>query len=69
MYDRTKVPGFYFYRTNNIKIKINNAEDESWCIDGEKLKKSPDNIYNIKIENKVKILIPKKNIKKLFKNN
>lgn len=68
MYDRTKVPGFYFYRTNNIKLKINNAEEETWCIDGEQLEKDHNNKYNIEIKNDVKILIPKKNIKKLFKN-
>lgn len=67
-YDPSKVPGFYFYRTNNIKLKINNAEEETWCIDGEKLEKSPNNKYNIEILNKIKILIPKKNIKKLFNN-
>lgn len=68
MYDTSKVPGFYFYKTNNIKLKINNAEEESWCIDGEKLKKNTNDKYNISIANKVKILIPKKNIKKLFNN-
>ena len=36
-YDATKVPGLYFYRTSNIKIKINNPDNRSWCIDGEKL--------------------------------
>lgn len=66
MYDPSKVPGLYFYRTNNIKIKINNANEETWCIDGEKLNKSPNDRYNISINNNVKILIPKKNIKKLF---
>lgn len=68
MYDKAKVPGFYFYRTNNIKLKINNAEEETWCIDGEKLEKNPNNKYNIGITNNIKILIPKKNIKKLFNN-
>lgn len=68
MYDYSKVPGFYFYKTNNLKIKINNAEDETWCVDGEKLAKNHNDKYNIHIANKVKILIPKKNTKKLFNN-
>lgn len=68
MYDSSKVPGFYFYRTNNIKLKVNNAEEETWCIDGEKLEKNTNDKYNISIKNNVKILIPKKNIKKLFNN-
>lgn len=67
VYDATKVPGIYFYRTNNLKITINNPDKSSWCIDGEKLQKSKTNKYKIEIENKVSILIPKKNIKKLFK--
>lgn len=66
LYDSTNVPGVYFYRTNNIKLKINNAEDETWCIDGEKLEKSEDNKYNIKITKNIQILIPNKNVNKLF---
>lgn len=64
----SKVPGIYFYKTNNIKIKINNDDYKDWCIDGEKLKKSPTNIYKITTENHVQILIPNKNIHKLFNN-
>lgn len=66
MYDSSKVPGFYFYRTDKIKIKINNADGDSWCIDGEKLDHD-NHKYNISIINDVKILIPRKNVKKLFK--
>ena len=66
MYDTSKVPGFYFYRTNSIKIKIHNAEDETWCIDGEKLEKAVNDKYTISINEHVKVLIPKKNINKLF---
>ena len=66
MYDTSKVPGFYFYRTNRLKLKINNAEGDSWCIDGEKLENNDDNTYNISIVNNIQILVPKKNIKRLF---
>lgn len=69
LYDPSKVPGIYFYRTNNIKIKINNADHETWCIDGEKLTKNPDDKYDITLENNIKVLIPKKNINKLFEKN
>lgn len=68
LYDPSKVPGIYFYRTNNIKIKINNEDYKSWCIDGEELEKNQQDKYNIEISNNVKILIPKKNVSKLFKN-
>lgn len=66
LYDPSKVPGIYFYRTNKIKIKINHDENKSWCIDGEKLEPNPENKYNIEIKNNIPILIPKKNISKLF---
>lgn len=65
----SQVPGIYFYRTNNIKIKINTPDYKSWCIDGEKLESNLDDKYNITITNKVKVLIPKKNISKLFTKN
>ncbi|MEE3343090.1 MAG: YegS/Rv2252/BmrU family lipid kinase [Bacilli bacterium] len=69
LYGTSKVPGFYFYRTNKLKIKINNEEEDTWCIDGEKLEQSNNNKYEISIINQIKILVPKKNIKKLFNNN
>ena len=62
----SQVPGLYFYRTNNIKIKINSEGYKPWCIDGEKLETNSKNVYNIEISNRVKILTPKKNISKLF---
>ena len=62
----SKVPGIYFYRTNNLKIKINETDYKEWCIDGEKLESTPNNKYDIKIENKIQVLVPKKNINKLF---
>ena len=71
MYDPSKVPGIYFYKTNNIKMKINNPENKTktWCIDGEKLEPNAQNKYNIELENNIQILIPKKNINKLFVKN
>ena len=67
MYDATRVPGFYFHKTNNLKIKFNTPLDKAWCIDGEEL--SPiDDTYEIKIQKNVEILMPVKNIDKLFIN-
>lgn len=65
LYGPSKVPGIRFHKTNNIKITINTPTNLAWCIDGEKLEETKKQ-YNIKTENKVKILIPTKNIKKLF---
>ena len=65
MYDATRVPGLYFHKTNNLKVKFNNPLDKAWCIDGEEL--TPiKNKYEIKIQNGVEILMPTKNVKKLF---
>jgi len=65
MYDATKVPGFYFQKTNNLKIKFNNPLDKPWCIDGEELNPIEDE-YNINIQKGVEILMPIKNVEKLF---
>ena len=67
-YDPSKVPGIHFYKTNNIKIKINHNDYKDWCIDGEELEKSVSNRYKIETINNIKILIPTKNISKLFIN-
>ena len=34
--DITKVPGFYFYKTDHLKIKLKQHPKKNWCIDGEK---------------------------------
>ena len=65
MYDATKVPGFYFHKTNNLKIKFNTPLDKSWCIDGEELTPIVDE-YEIRIQRNVEILMPIKNVDKLF---
>ncbi len=62
--DITKVPGFYFYKTDNIKITCHN-QIRSWCVDGEKLD-DKSMVYNVKVVPDFKIRLPKKNIKNLF---
>lgn len=69
LYGPSQVPGIYFYRTNNLKIKINNDDYKPWCIDGEQLEIDSNDKYNIEIANKIQILIPQKNISKLFNKN
>lgn len=66
-YDASRVPGFYFYRTNDLKIKFYNKGRECWGIDGERLNDHGEE-FEIKIINNVKIMVPLKNIKKLFIN-
>ena len=66
-YDFSNVPGLYFYRTNNLKIKINNRDKKCFGIDGEKLEDESDT-FVIKNIPGIRVMLPKKNIKKLFVN-
>lgn len=63
--DITKVPGFYFHKTDHLKIKFIDKLKKPWCLDGEKM---DDNIqeYDITITNNVRMLVPEKMIDKLF---
>ena len=65
MYDVSKVPGIYSYKTDKIKIKFIDKPKKPWCIDGEKFETS-DNSYEILIDRNIKMMIPSKNIDKLF---
>lgn len=67
LYDVEKVPGLYLYKTNNLKIKFINKPKKPWCIDGEMLEPFVDK-YEIKIDKSLKIMIPDKNVDKLFVN-
>lgn len=62
--DITKVPMFEFYKTDNIKIEVLKTGKNSWSLDGDEYKGG--DIFNIGITKNVKILLPNKNIKKLF---
>lgn len=61
----TQAKGFEFYKVNEIELTFDNDNVPAWCIDGEKLH---DNKYicKIKMVPNFKILMPKKNVKKLF---
>lgn len=63
--DITKVPGFYFHKTDHVTIKLK-EDSPKWCIDGEQLDDN-SNVYDIKMVNDVQIMLPKKNVKTLFK--
>ncbi len=64
-YDFSRVPGLYFYRTDRLKICFHNKGRESWTVDGERLEEHGD-VFQVKNVNGVCVLMPKKNIKKLF---
>ena len=65
--DIKNIPGFYFHKTDNLKIKFKKKPDKNWCIDGEELK-SDKLEYEIKIIKDIKMLIPSKEVKKIFVN-
>jgi len=60
-----KVPGFYFHKTNNLKIKFNSNDKIVWCLDGERFE-SDNNEFTIKVVKDVRIMLPKKNVDILF---
>lgn len=62
----TNVPGIYCHTSNEIEIIFKDSDKTYWTIDGEKLKDN-ENHYKITINKDLKMLIPKKNIPKLFK--
>lgn len=63
--DISKVSGFEFYRTNKIDVTFEKYPKKSWCIDGEKLDRAVLK-YSVENENNIRIMLPKKNINKLF---
>lgn len=65
LYDASKIPGFYFYQTDNIKIKFNSPLKKPLCIDGESFDDMSGS-YNIKIDHDVYVLMPSKNVNSLF---
>ena len=62
--DISFISGVECYKTDNIKITFNNGI-KPWCLDGEKFDSKTAH-YEIDTKKKAKMLIPKKNIDKLF---
>lgn len=65
--DIKNVPGFYFHKTDNLKIKFKKKLDKNWCIDGEELD-SDVLEYNIDIVKDLRMLVPLKEVHKIFVN-
>lgn len=65
--DIERVSGVEFYKTNHLEIKFADYPKKAWCIDGEKLDRAVLN-YEISNVRNVKIMMPKKNIDKIFIN-
>lgn len=63
--DISHVSGVEIYKVDNIKIMFND-DTKPWCLDGEKFD-SDEKEFEVSIKHCVDMLIPEKNIKKLFK--
>ncbi|MBQ8892386.1 MAG: YegS/Rv2252/BmrU family lipid kinase [Bacilli bacterium] len=56
--------GVECYKCSNLKIKFKNTK-KAWCCDGEEFN-DKSGTYKIELMRDVKLMLPKKNIKKLF---
>lgn len=63
--DVKNIPGVTYYQTNNLELEFLNKPKSSWCIDGEEYK-SNSTKYKFRVEQSMKMLVPKENMKKLF---
>ncbi len=64
--DVKDIPDITYYQTDNLEIEFETSPKTSWCIDGEEYK-SLTRRFVFKVEKDTKMLMPKENIKKLFK--
>ena len=63
--DVKDIPGVTYYRTDNFEIEFLSKPKTSWCLDGEEYK-SDSRTFVFRVEQSMKMLVPQKNIKKLF---
>lgn len=60
-----QIPGFTFYQTDSLEMKIEDKQNTPWCIDGERLEENTST-YTFRIIKNVQLLIPRKNEDNLF---
>ena len=63
--DVKNIPGVKYYQTDNLEIEFLDKPKTSWCIDGEEYK-STDLKFSFRVEQSMKMLVPKENINRLF---
>lgn len=61
------IPNVRYYQTDNLKITFDKIPTSSWCVDGEELDHE-NKVFTLKINKRCNMLLPKKNISKLFLN-
>lgn len=65
--DITKIPGFFFYKTDKLKVTFHDKLKKPWCFDGEEYP-TKDMTYEIKVIPDIEMLLPNKVSKELFEN-
>ena len=63
--DPNNISGLEFYKTNHVKFEFDTYPKKAWCIDGEKLDRRTK-IFEFNTVNDFQILMPNRNVKKLF---
>ena len=63
--DVKDIPGITYYRTDNLEIEFLNKPKTSWCIDGEEYKEKTKK-FVFRVEQNMKMQVPKEKIKSLF---
>lgn len=63
--DPNNISGIEFYKTTKVKFEFEHYPKKAWCIDGEKLDRATKK-YEFNTINDFKIMMPNKNVKKLF---
>lgn len=60
----SNIPNYVYFKTDNLKLEFDEIPP-SWCIDGDELKHN-DKVFKITINKDNSMLVPSKNIEKLF---
>ncbi len=60
-----KLKNVVYFKTDNLILEFDKTPKESWCVDGEELKHHT-NRFHFSVNKEINMLLPTKNIKKLF---
>lgn len=60
-----KLKNVVYFKTDNLILEFSKIPKESWCVDGEELKHNT-NRFTFSVNKEVNMLIPNKNVDKLF---
>ena len=63
--DPNNISGLEFYKTNHVKFEFDTYPKKAWCLDGEKLDRRTKT-FEFNTVSDFEILMPNKNVKKLF---